>query len=357
MLGLLLLGLPFAMAQEGMVEIAPGITTSATPDYYVIQEGDTLWEISSRFLGDPYAWPELWSVNEYITNPHWIYPGNRIYFRLGDALNPPSVSLEGGQVAKVEEAPSTVEAVRSTAEAACDFPPVFERRYADVRVSAPGIIGDKDSLNLRGEVYAADQPGRLLGEGAILHIEMKDAEELDCGALLGVYRRQGRKVKGEDGPLGHVYRVLGVAQVIRVDDDIVTARLRDGWFEIERGDVVGDPIDVDMRLDVALPSGDQDATIVARLNQFDQTLASTGETIFLDRGKDDGVDVGTTLWLAERRDAIKLGLGKEDERLPERVVGRVVVVRAEDAWSTGVVIDATRDVQVGARLVSAVNPE
>ena len=67
-----------AHAQDGTASMPGG------GDFYVIQSGDTLWDISTRFLNDPHAWPELWSYNEYITNPHWIYPGNRVYFRLGD---------------------------------------------------------------------------------------------------------------------------------------------------------------------------------------------------------------------------------------------------------------------------------
>src|SRR4030065_2129562 len=45
---------------------------------YTIKKGDTLWDISSQFLKDPFLWPKLWQRNPYITNPHWIYPGNPI---------------------------------------------------------------------------------------------------------------------------------------------------------------------------------------------------------------------------------------------------------------------------------------
>lgn len=59
-----------------------------SPDYYTVQPGDTLWEISSKFLGNAYYWPRLWSINDYITNPHWIYPGNRVVFRMGTLIDP-----------------------------------------------------------------------------------------------------------------------------------------------------------------------------------------------------------------------------------------------------------------------------
>ena len=48
------------------------------PDRYIVKEGDTLWDIASVFLRDPWYWPEVWYVNPQVENPHLIYPGDEL---------------------------------------------------------------------------------------------------------------------------------------------------------------------------------------------------------------------------------------------------------------------------------------
>jgi hypothetical protein len=49
-----------------------------TLDSYVVQKGDTLWDISGKFLQNPWEWPKIWHVNPEICNPNLIYPGDTV---------------------------------------------------------------------------------------------------------------------------------------------------------------------------------------------------------------------------------------------------------------------------------------
>lgn len=64
------------------------------PDEYVVVRGDTLWDISGRFLDKPWQWPAIWHANPQIENPHLIYPGDVISLVYVDGV--PQLRLSRG---------------------------------------------------------------------------------------------------------------------------------------------------------------------------------------------------------------------------------------------------------------------
>lgn len=78
--------------QPGAEELS-SVMTPNYPERYVVVKGDTLWDISKRFLNDPWLWPSVWHINPSIRNPHLIYPGDIIVMYVVDGK--PYITLDG----------------------------------------------------------------------------------------------------------------------------------------------------------------------------------------------------------------------------------------------------------------------
>lgn len=74
-------------------EALSNIVAPNYPERYVVVKGDTLWDISKRFLNDPWLWPSVWHINPGIRNPHLIYPGDVIVMFIIDGK--PYITLDG----------------------------------------------------------------------------------------------------------------------------------------------------------------------------------------------------------------------------------------------------------------------
>lgn len=324
--------------------------SAARPDVYVVQNGDTLWDISTRFLGDAKYWPLLWSINEHITNPHWIYPGNRIVFVPGTDIEPPSLALDGGESGRDGYTPDLVNYEEDGM--ACGLDVRFENSYPSTRFKAPAYLEDSEKLPILGRIYKARTGQTFLGERDIVYLQLKDTRSMECGDVVTVYRKEEKKIRHPNTrriKYGKFWRVLGDARVLHVKGNIAMAELRGSNFEAQRGDIVGPRMPVELELPVESSSGDMNAVVVARLNKREAMLDGTNAVLVLDRGKRDGVRIGNTFYLVEQLDEYADREGSWDDKLPPSVIGRVVVVRVDERSSTAVVVDATRHVEVGQR--------
>lgn len=64
-------------------------------EVYVIQVGDTLWDISITFFGNGFFWPKIWQLNNKgVTNPHFIAAGRRLVFTPGGLNTPPEIESD-----------------------------------------------------------------------------------------------------------------------------------------------------------------------------------------------------------------------------------------------------------------------
>jgi hypothetical protein len=123
-----------ALMLTGVVLAQDVSLRSDHPSEYVVVRGDTLWDISARFLDKPWQWPTIWHVNPQIENPHLIYPGDVISLVYVDGL--PQLRLRRGGADTVKLSPSIRVTDRDDAIKAVPFESIapFVR---DLRVLSP----------------------------------------------------------------------------------------------------------------------------------------------------------------------------------------------------------------------------
>jgi hypothetical protein len=88
-----------ALLLTGIVVAQDVALRSDHPEEYVVVKGDTLWDISGRFLDKPWQWPAIWHANPQIENPHLIYPGDVISLVYVDGV--PQLRLRRGETVKL----------------------------------------------------------------------------------------------------------------------------------------------------------------------------------------------------------------------------------------------------------------
>jgi hypothetical protein len=319
------------------------------PNVYIVQTGDTLWEISERFLGNSYYWPRLWSINEQVTNPHWIYPGNQIRFRMGTLYDPPEVGIDA-----FDEGPAEIPAIVPV-ETACGPNVRFETKRPLRSYLATGFLAQRGDVEIYGEVHKARGIQTYLSERDLVYLRVDDPDAFECGDVVSVYRRIRKRVKhptSRGQKYGSLYRVVAEARIVHRHEDYLTAVLRQSWSEVLRGDLVGPQMPVAIEIEVQAPEGELDGTIVERVDD-DADFMGPGETVFVDRGRADGLRVGDSFHVVEQRDP-HVDYKKEDESLPYAVIGRVVIVRVDEYSATAIVSDADRSLTVGNKLLQKV---
>jgi hypothetical protein len=340
---------------------------SGPPDSYTIQQGDTLWEISSSFMGNPYYWPQLWSLNEQVTNPHWIYPGNRIVFRPGTVLSPPELTLEQSASGSGRDGYVVKGYEYERAPAECGPDERFATTVPADKYQSLVFIANDDDLNVFGEMKKARQRASILSERDTVYLDVEDPDAFDCGDMVQLFKRdrtyENRYYKVKKLDEGNLYKVVADVQIVHKYKKMLVGTIRTSYEEVERStnnlahgqDVrtyVGPMRPVSVELEVAPPKGDLEGTIVSKSTSEKDSL-DVGDTVFIDRGRNDGVRVGNTFYVFEQADELRDQSEppaleeKEDENLPYSVIGRIVIVRVDDTIATAVITDASTVMHVG----------
>jgi LysM repeat protein len=318
----------------GEVSVAPGgPMPGPPPDTHTVQRGDTLWDLSSRYYKNPWGWPKLWSYNPQVTNPHWIYPGDTI------RLLPPGS----------ETGPGTTPAPSANAPRRA-LPPV--RGPSGVFLRQTGFV-EPGELKRAGKIVGSKEEKMLLGELDDAYVEFGKEKRFKVGEHYTIYhptREVKHPITGKT--LGHMVEILGEGEVRAVTDGkIATVFINDSINPIERGFLVG-PLKRQFKV-VPPRTGraDLQGVVVATLQPRD--LIGAEHIVFVDRGKNDGVEIGNRFVVTRRGDGYQPLLAKgpvDDKRFPRESIAEILVVDLRDHVATGMVTSAVKEARVGDRV-------
>ena len=232
--------------------VLQGLTqeTKEAEGTYTIKKGDTLWDISSKFLKDPFLWPKLWERNPYITNPHLIFPGNPI--RL--AATEPVQKEEPKKV--VEEKPK--EAVKEAKEAEVkkveSAPPPVEKKEELVGEKKPAKVEEKPLYfpEVRSAGFMSDIPYRGIGivlegkegktimsAGDIVYLAFRTSEPILVGNKYTVFRASDEiRHPITEKLIGRKFNIIGNIQIIDRYGSFFTAKIIESFDGMMKGDLV-----------------------------------------------------------------------------------------------------------------------
>lgn len=310
------------------------------PDRYVVVEGDTLWDISERFLNSSWLWPEVWYVNPQIENPHLIYPGDIITL----------VYVDGVPQLRVQRGKGTFKlSPQMRAERLDKAIPTIPIDAIQQFLTQP-LVADQSVLDDAAYVVSSADEHLIVGRGDRIYVRGISADD---GQRFHVFRPGGPYIDPDSGEiLGYEAMYLGDGNVEKFGDPS-TLELTRTTREINIGDRVM-PMsqeDVYAYFTPHSPGETIDGTIIAVVGGVSQI--GQYQVVALNRGAREGVDVGTVFEIYQRGELIADQVSKKHNeviRLPDEKDGMLMVFRTFDKVSFGLVMKATSALHVGDRV-------
>ena len=357
-----------------------GIPTSElspnAPDSYTVKRGDTLWGISGLFLRRPWRWPELWGMNmNAIRNPHLIYPGQVLYLHKENGYARLSTSARLGEAGVVRLSPKT----RTDTLAGMALP-TLPPHIIEAFLSEPLIV-DQDELSKAPRIVATMDKRVLIGNGDRAYVRGSQGPMVKVEGQSNQYRIFRDTIPLKDPAtgeiLGYEAKYLGNAELVisetpaqppaqeqgkSIETDNAasggipaTATISKAKNEIYAGDRLLPAPEREFQSYVPhAPAAPVNALVVSIYGDTAVTYAGQNQVIAINKGKNDGMDVGTVLQMISRGSVIrdKTTSNREVVQLPDENNGYVMVFRTFDRVSYALIMQINRGAVVGDKLIS-----
>ncbi|MBX3704439.1 MAG: LysM peptidoglycan-binding domain-containing protein [Steroidobacteraceae bacterium] len=324
-----------ATGQQGIDRSVIPVSPDA-PSTYVVQPGDTLWDISAKFLTDPWYWPEIWHINPQVANPHLIYPGDTLALTWVDGQ--PRVTVAQGGPARLS--PRVREHPLSEAIHAIPY-----QRIAAF-MQRPAVLSAEQ---VKGAPYVAHGRDHRLISASGQEVYVRRLGDAAPGTRYNVYHVGDELKDPDDGDvLGYQGLFTGEAG-LRRSGDPSTMMIVDSARETLDGDILL-PLAADPRMDFIprAPKTKVDGRIMSVID--DRSVVADYDVVIINRGTRHGLEPGHVLavWEAgeEVRDTTRNAKSRT-MRLPDERNGVAMVFKAYDRMSYGLMMQSDREVKVG----------
>lgn len=304
------------------------------PDVYVVVRGDTLWDISGRFLDKPWRWPELWGVNPHIANPHLIYPGDRL--RLVMTADGPRLVRDGEGYGDGGLSPKVRATPLDTA-----VPPIpleHVRPFLEEAV----VLRSNRAADFAYVASAADEHLAVGGGDRVYGRQTTAAE----GETMEIYRIGDAYRDPESGEaLGYNALFVGRTQVQRAGDP-ATLAVTKARREVLAGDILI-PTD-DQLLQAAYVPHAPSSPVQGHIIGVVDGVSQIGQfsVVVLSRGQRDGLELGHVLEVRQVPPPIDDPVTRERVQPPTDPAGTLMVFRLFERVSYALVMTATRPMHV-----------
>jgi hypothetical protein len=355
------------------VENWNAIAASKKTENYVIRKKDTLSELSEVFFGTPNYWPKIWSVNNYIGNPHLIYPGNSVGFYMGSTEGSgPQVFLSENQQVK------STSSIYALDDPEAKLPPepeeplfldVIPDSFPEWQSLGPNKDGIVDSNEVERQFSKLDKNVMMFNLSSFLHqgdlrtygtvegflnaefdaagsfdqIYIKRNEPLPVGSVFTIVMPR-KNVKTPEGRVLKDIRIFEyIAEVQIIGDEDEKSGLVPGRISRSYDMVLKDAVlisgrvpkyDLSYNLDDLQPV---DAKILRGSDIFGHNIMGVGQTVFISQGEKQGVTAGSLVQIKQNRKVRNPYRGKLDI---VNKIGVIKIVSSTPDVSTGIVVSS-----------------
>jgi hypothetical protein len=356
-----LLGFVGACLLTGMVQAEEAVQVKPNaPERYTVVPGDTLWGISSRYLSNPWRWPEIWEANKQVYNPHLIFPGDvlllcQIKDRTVVAVDQGGGCEEvAGRMASGAPLPTETQMPNGTVKLhpkMRELPlnlaiPTIPLKDIQRYLNDSRVLG-REELE-RAPYVVAGSDGRIVaGSGDHVYVRNKN-QLLKSEGSYGVYRSGMTYVDPESGALlGYEAEDIGAGRLVELKSEVGKLKVNRTTREIHIGDKLleNEIGQIAAQFHPSSPTGVAPGSILRIFGSINS--ASQSNVVVLNRGQVDGVKPGHTFAVYRKAQVVPDRIARGAVRLPAERTGVAMVFRSFERVSYALILAASAPIKIG----------